>query len=243
MLIQKNPLTMLGTISPCWLFCYRTPVRDAERLLPPQLQPVELNGHAFWNVVVCRVQGMRPKSLPVPVGFKYWHVAYRLYVSLRTQQGGTIEGLYFLRSDCDSLVVSLAGNILTDFNFHTATVRVLDNGDLVRIQIASRDNEAHATIDRSKSPSLAPGSLFGSLDEASRFLKYKPNGISIGSSGLANVVHILRDENAWQSKCVHVEEALWPFFSDKEVAFEICYEVAPIDYQWLRAKSYQCESS
>jgi hypothetical protein len=238
MFIKKNPLAMVGNISRCWLFVYKTPANDVRHLLPSQLELVEHHGRAFWNVVVCQVQDMRPKLSPFPIGVTYWHIAYRLYVRFKPYQKDAIEGLYFLRSDCDNSLMAVIGNVLTDFNFHTASIRVAQDSQFIKMKIAAPGGDAYATINVTKPPTLSAQSKFSSLDEASQFLKYKPNGISINSNGLANIVHIVRNEQNWRSKLVTVEEAKWSFFEDTDISLEICYEVEPIFYQWNRGQIY-----
>ncbi len=239
-LLQRNPLTAVGTLDRCWLFVYRTPVAEARGYLPKALEPVTRGGHAFWNVVVSHIHRMRPKGCPAFIGVDYWHVAYRLYV--RCQPPGRpepIEGLYFLRSDCDSPLMTLAGNALTDFRFHTSGIEVETRGESVQIQVASSEASARAALLPGQPPSLQPGSPFGSLEEAASFLKYRPFGISVDEGrGEANVVEITRKERAWRSPLVHVAEAGWQFFAGKQVALELCYEVEPIAYQWNRGKVY-----
>jgi hypothetical protein len=243
MLTFKNPITMVGQINRCLLFVYRTPVADAVSLLPPQLKPVQHNGYAFWNIVVCKVQNMRPKLFPLAVGVTYWHVAYRLYVKFQTESGEIIEGLYFLRSDCDNALMSLAGNVLTDFNFHVASVSLSDYETTTNLRIHAEGGIASAVIRKDGQATLSSASPFGSLSEAQQFLKYKPSGISIMPNGSANVVRISRNEDAWKSKLVEMDQAQWSFFAGKNVEFEICYDVQPITYQWNRARVYTCASS
>jgi hypothetical protein len=134
--------------------------------------------------------------------------------------------------------MSAAGNLLTDFNFHTASVSVSASSQSTEIKIVAPAGDAYARINNSDQTTLSRGSVFDSIEEASQFLKYKPNGISIDSVGRANVVHIERDETAWKSRLVNVEEARWSFFSDKHVSPEICYSVEPISYQWNRANVF-----
>jgi hypothetical protein len=238
MLFQKNPLTMVGSITRCWLFTYQTPVEDARKLLPGELEPVTYRGKAFWNIVVCRIKSMRPKPLPGLFGVGYWHVAYRLYVRFHPKGEQPLEGLYFLRSDCDSRLISFAGNLMTDFNFHSASIQIENGGGAVDIKIDSPDAPAQARLQAAVVPQLEPHSAFGSLQEAADFLKYKPNGISVDESGNINIVHIKRREDEWQSRLVKVETARWSFFDDKNVKPEICYQVEPIFYQWNRGLIY-----
>lgn len=239
MLMQKSPLTMLGTLSRCWLFTYQTPAQSVVPLLPPELEPVQRRNYAFWNVVVCQVQNMHPKILRGAAGITYWHIAYRLYVRFKARSGETIEGLYFMRSDCDNRLLTVFGNLFTDFKFNLASVRVQQDSKSTQIDVAAPGGDAHVKLSNSP-PTLPEYSAFTSLAEAEQFLKYKPNGISISTSGQASVVHIVRDEKAWRSKLVVLQEARWAFFDDKNVKPEICYEVGRINYQWNRAQTYGC---
>jgi hypothetical protein len=234
-MLLRNPLTMAGLLQRCWLFPYQTPEAEARALLPPELEPVTREGCAFWNVVICRIHRMRPRLVPAFLGVSYWHVAYRLYVRCHPRAGPPIEGLYFLRSDCDSPLMTGAGNLLTDYHFHTARVEVAEEPPArLRIAVSSPDAPAAVVLDRSSPPGLPAHSAFGTLEEAAAFLKYQPFGISIARPGEVNVVAIRRDEAAWQSRLVHVESAEWQFLQGQTARAEICYEVAPITYQWNR---------
>jgi hypothetical protein len=236
LILAKNPLTLLGTIDRCWLFVYQTPESEARALVPAALELVTRDGCAFWNIVACRLRAMRPRGFPAFVGVSCWHVAYRFYVRFHPAAGPPIEGLYFVRSDCDSRLMTMMGNALTDFRFHTAGVEVTETDALVQITIRSPDAPARATVDRAKPAELPPHSSFSSLEEAAAYLKYKPFGISLDAAGNANVAAIRRDEAAWKSRLVDVISAEWQFFEGKTVRPEICYEVEPIDYQWNRGR-------
>jgi len=236
LMFPKNPLTVVGTIERCWLFVYQTPADEARALVPGALELVTQGGCAFWNIVVCRLQAMRPRGFPPFLGASYWHVAYRFYVRFHPASGPPIEGLYFLRSDCDSSLMTVMGNALTDYHFHAAGVHVVDDGAQLRLAIRSPEAAARAILDRTQPPVLLEHSIFPSLAEASAFLKYKPFGISLDAAGNANVVAIERDEAAWTSRLIHVASAEWQFFEGKTVLPEICYEVEPIAYQWNRAR-------
>ena len=239
MLWQKNPLTVVGHLAQCWLFTYRTNAATARRLLPEPMEPVLFGGHAYWNVVVSQIAAMRPLGFPAFVGIGYWHVAYRLYARFRPATGAPIEGLYFLRSDCDSAPMTLAGNVMTDFNFHTAGVSVRERAGAHYLRIASPDAPAQAVWHAGAPTALPAGSPFASLAEAAAQLKYKPNGLSITPDGTVNVVPITRDEAAWRARLVTVEVARWAFFDRHEAHPEICYAVEPIAYRWNRARLYR----
>lgn len=237
-MFQKNPLTMRGTLQRCWLFTYQTPEEEARKLLPPELEPVTHLGFAFWNIVVCRIRAMRPKPLPAIAGFGYWHVGYRIYVRFQPSAGGPLEGLYFLRSDCDSRIMSFLGNRMTDFHFNVAGISLMEKNGLIRLVIDSPDAAAQVQLDRAPSPRLPSHSAFASLEEAAGFLKYKPFGISIPAAGQANIVKIVRDETAWKCRMVHGESLEWAYLKGRNVKPELCFELTPIDYQWNRGQIF-----
>ncbi len=236
MKFRRNPITVAGSIRPCWLFVYRLPAATARGLLPEPLRLVTRDGFAFLNIVVCRLRGMRPVPLPASVGLGYWHVAYRLHAWAKHEDGTMLEGLHFLRSDCDRLLIEKSGNLLTDFNFHRAGISVVESAAAVTGHIASADAPARFRIDRRLAPALAAGSPFATLEEAAAALKYRPFGLSVESEDTLNVVRVRRTEAAWRSRVVAVAEADWRFLDNHEAALELCYEVEPIDYVWERGQ-------
>jgi hypothetical protein len=222
--LMKNAITMAGQIDRCWLFTYRVPSAEVERLLPPPLELVTRGPWAFINIVVSHLRQMRPKGLPAAVGIGYWHVAYRLYAKARS-----VEGLYFLRSDADSPLMVAAGNLLTDFKFHLAAISVEDKRILVRSPGADVD------VLLGGDAKLPADSAFGSLEEADQFLKYKPAGLTV-ASGKAHALKIDRVEDAWRSRLVGAESARFDFLDSFDAHPEIIYEVEPIDYIWNRGR-------
>jgi len=233
-MMRKNPLTVRGCIRRCWLFSWRAPEATVRALVPPPIQLVTRGGFAFWNVVVCEMAAMRPAPLPAWVGLGYWHVAYRLHVLVREAHGGDLEGLYFVRSDCDRRLVAAMGNVLTDFRFQTAQIDVSDAGASVAGRIVATGADAHFGLDRMATPSLAGGSPFADLTEAASFLKYKPRAFSPHAADAVNAVRVIREESAWRSRSIAVVRQEWEFFADREATLELCTEVQPIDYQWNR---------
>ena len=225
---------MVGLITDCWLFTYNTPATDVRAFLPASLSPVTYEGCAFYNVVVSRIKKMRPAGVPAWLGFTYWHVAYRLHVRLPRGNAEPIEGLYFLRSDCSSRVLSIAGRWLTDFNFHSAAIQVARDEAGVDIHVLSAEAPARARVSSELLAALPSTSVFSSVSEAADFLKYRPFGISVDSSGIANVVRISRREEDWQARIVRVDTAEWAYLAGRSVSPEVCYQLAPIEYRWNR---------
>jgi uncharacterized protein YqjF (DUF2071 family) len=228
-------LTLIGRLSECLLIAYRTPSESVRHLVPAPLQLVTRDGWAFWNVVACRIEKMRPTGTPRFAGMSYYHVAYRLYVRAEIAGGEMIDGLYFVRSDADSFLISEIGNLASDFKFHPAKIRHIEEADRLIFEVRDSDQGAarlRAALDQK--PERAKDSCFASAEEAARFLKYRPMGLSC-RDGWLRVAQVFRDESRWKEAAVSIEQSRWSFFdtlSQKEIALEMATRVAPIDYRW-----------
>lgn len=241
MKLPRHPFAMRGRIEQCWIFVHRTLAENVRGLLPDTLSPITHGGFAFWNIVVCRLSGMRPPPFPASVGLGYWHVAYRLHVRASSRSLADLAGLYFIRSDCDRRLVATAGNLLTDFHFRRTEISVHARGPAVEGRVAAADGTATFRIDRAATPQLADGSPFNSLEEAAEALEYPPRALSPDSGDALWVVHVRRDPAAWRWRNVVVTEERWPFFVGRETAPELCYEVEPIEYHWERGHRLHLE--
>ena len=236
-------LTMVGRLDECLLLAYRTPVESVRHLVPAGLELLTRGPFAFWNVVACLVQRMRPTGTPAALGLTYHHIAYRLYVRCRTAHNGTLDGLYFVRSDADNTLVSRLGNLLSDFRFHHSTIslRADDGGVTLRVR-GQGDPQGDADLcvasgqQGDPRPQLAPGSPFSSVEEAATFLKYRPLGLSSADNGRRiRLAEVFRDESGWRETPVSVTGTRWSFFENlgqSDIFLETATRVAPIDYRW-----------
>lgn len=228
---------MRGQLHRCWILVYRAPLAEVAAELPPELEPVRFGGFGFWNVVVCEVEKMRPKGFPKPLGLNCRQVAYRIHTRRQNPDGTSFEGLYFLRSDCDSRLISSAGNALTEFKFHLSDIGIHENPVATMLSVDAPGASGHATIYYGRPVHLADGSPFESLQEAAEFLKYRPYGLSVNPARGVEVFSVRRDESKWKAAVVTANSDHWDFLDGKHAKLEIAYEVSPIDYEWLPARA------
>jgi len=232
-------ITMTGRLTQCILLAYRTPAAGVAHLLPAGLRPLTRGEWAFWNVVACRVECMRPRGLPALAGLSYFHVAYRLYVRAMLADGRELQGLYFVRSDADSTLIAATGNLMTDFRFHRAAIAA-EETPAGGLRYDVRTPEGVADLGLSVVPSddahAAPDTCFPSPDAARAFLHYQPLGLSVSARGTKlRVAEVLRDESAWRETPLRVERADVAFLDhlgQREARLELATLVAPIAYRW-----------
>lgn len=235
-------ITMIGRITDCVLLAYRTPAASVAHLLPGGLELVTHGQWAFWNIVACRVESMRPTFFPRWMGNSYIHVAYRLYVRANAQ-AEVLEGLYFVRSDADNLSVCLLGNRATDFRFHKAVIRLSVSDEAVSLSTSGTregagDAELRAGVGE---PTLTSESCFESYAFARQFLKYRPLALSPDRRGRRiKVAEVFRDESAWRESPLVVSKARWGFFdslAQHDAQLELATRVEPLDYRWTLGKT------
>lgn len=251
------PLTTTGRLTDCVLLSYRTPAASVAHLLPEGLELVTRGPWAFWNVVACRVEAMRPelpapvppavRTLPGAVGVSYHHVAYRLLVQAMTDRADVRKGLYFVRSDADARVLGTVGNWLTDFKFHAADIqlqptklREATGQPEYTLDVGTRDGRGDATLRLDPTPpALAAGSCFPTLQDAREFLKYQPYALAVTQDGRGRSIRIAevqRDEAAWIETPVSLRQGDFALFDHlgqtPQMQFELATRVAAMDYTW-----------
>ena len=239
------PLAMNGRLDECLLLSYRTPARSVRHLVPAGLELLTRDGWAFWNVVACRVGAMRPAGVPRRLGVDFQHVGYRLHVTGRTASGGTLRGLYFVRSDADSNLVGRFGNALTHFRFHGAGVELSRaaraGGGVLTVAVsgpgddASNDALARVATGAAAAPA-APGSPFASAAESEQFLKDPALSLAPDlDARYFELAEAARDEARWRERPVRVIEAHWNFLrrlGQDELHLERATLADPLDLRW-----------
>ena len=107
----KHPFGMKTTFRNCLLVNFSMDPEVLARNLPRGIRPDIHNGKAFLSVVVADLEAMRPSFVPRVFGSSYTQVVYRAIV--RSPAGE--RGVFFIRSDADSFLMSLAGNLFSNF--------------------------------------------------------------------------------------------------------------------------------
>ncbi|WP_081952323.1 DUF2071 domain-containing protein [Kitasatospora phosalacinea] len=103
---------------------YALPPQVLQPLLPPGLtldtytDPAGAE-HGFAAALV-DTRDLRPAFLPAGFGTDQVLTGYRIFTRFPTPQGRTMRGLKILRSDTDSRVMALGGNLLTRYHHRLA---------------------------------------------------------------------------------------------------------------------------
>jgi uncharacterized protein YqjF (DUF2071 family) len=168
-LVPKHPLPMRTLFRRCFLVNFAVDPVVMAACLPTGLEPDLHADQAWLSIVIAEMERMRPAFLPAALGFTYNQVVYRAVV-----RKGDGRGVYFLRSDADNRLISLAGDLLTFFRFHYTPMEFRRAAGCISCDLAPAPAEAadiHATYDlRTASRTLPAESAFADLPQAQQFL-------------------------------------------------------------------------
>ena len=175
---MKMP-TLDANISRRLLINYRLDPEVAQSLLPPGLRPRLVGDAAVGGICLLRLSAVRPQWIGANVGWGAENSAHRIAVEW-DDESGTQNGVFIpVRHSSSRLPVVLGGTLLPGRHEH-AKFTVSESPSRIAIDARARDMWVHADVSDSTEWT---GTLFGSLGEASKFLREGSTGWSPAKDG------------------------------------------------------------
>ncbi len=235
-IVPKHPIPMRTVFRECFLVNFAIKPEALRPLIP---EPIELelhDGEACLSIVIAEMDKMRPAFFPRAFGVTYNQVVYRVVVRANGERG-----VYFLRSDANNAPMSIAGDWLTFFRFHTSRVGIARTDNRVAVDlVAARDQRAdiHAAYDLAPAGDTLPTtSRFRSLAEAKEFLAELFAAFAYDSlTKELSIVHIDRGE--WNIQIVDDSKMIYqwlqdgPYFNLQNARLDSIFYVRDLPYRW-----------
>jgi len=146
-------------------------------VVPEPFRPQLVHGFGVAGICLIRLRGLRPASGRGRVGLASENAAHRIAVEWDTAQG-VRSGVYIPRRDTASLLTAMVGGRLFPGAHHLARFRVDEDDGHYRIALAARDG-IHVQVEAHLAADLQAGSVFDSLEQASRFFTRGSIGWSV----------------------------------------------------------------
>ncbi|MEU9075123.1 DUF2071 domain-containing protein [Kitasatospora sp. NPDC004745] len=254
-LLQRHPVPIRTRFAHSLVLTYALPPRLLAPLVPPGLaldtytDPAGTE-HGFVAAAVVDTRALRPAGLPARFGRDFILTGYRVFTRFPTPGGRTMRGLRILRSDTDSRLMTVGGNLLTRYHYRHARIGTRVVGDTLEFKVLSGDGHAdlHVRADLGGAPAaLPPGSPFADARAARRFagplpytFEYEPQTRS--------VIVVKATRTAWQPVPVSVEVPRLTFFDHGPLAgsrpvLANAFHVADLDYGWERGSRRTLEGA
>lgn len=238
---MKLAFTLSGRVADSVQLNYRTPAESVRALLPDGLELVTRGPWAFWNVLACQVERLRPTGWPRLCAMSYTHVAYRLRVQAMNDLAEVVQGLYDVRSDVDARAVSRLGNTLTDLQLHSAELTFEAHDCGVRCAAkTTQDTSGALELDLAHTPArLLADSCFPSIEDARQYFQQPARTLAVierDGRRLLRVTHAEHQEQASSQTSLAIHYARLGYFEsigqDKHAQLEWASRLGPIDIHW-----------
>ena len=195
------------------LINYRVDPDLLARFLPAPFRPELVGGYGVAGICLIRLARVRPAGLPAVAGLTLESAAHRVAVCWDSADG-PVTGVYIPRRDTSSRLAALAGGRVFPGWQHLARFRAEENDGRFLIRADSRDGEVRIQAAGHVSGQITPGSVFASLDRASRFFACAPLGYAATPAG--GVFDAVRLEaEGWALHPVHLDHVSSSFFDDR----------------------------
>ena len=191
---------------------YRVDPAVLASVLPPPFRPSLVVGYGVAGICLIRLGDIRPAALPAAVGVTSENAAHRVAVEWDGPHG-PVTGVYITRRDTTSrLSVVVGGRIFPGWH-HRARFGVAEGGGSYRVELSSRDGDVHVAVAAHRADQVMPGSVFGSVEEASAFFRCAPLGYAATpTDGVFDGVALTTE--GWAMAPLHLDEVRSSFFDD-----------------------------
>lgn len=204
--------TIKATIERRILVNYRVDPDVLARTLPKPFRPALVGDFGIAGICLIRLGGIRPAGLPAGLGFTSENAAHRVAVEWDTADG-PVTGVYIPRRDTSSRLGSLLGGRLFPGWQHRARFRVEEGGGSYRVEVSSHDGDVRIGVAAHRSTSVMPGSVFGTVDQASGFFRCAPVGYAATpDTGVFDGVALTAE--GWAIQPLHLDDVRSSFFED-----------------------------
>lgn len=225
------------------LLNYRADPEVVRALLPERFRPKIWRGYAVVGICLIRLEEIRPKGMPALLGVASENVAHRMAVEWEDEDGTPREGVFIPRRDTGSRLNAWAGGRVFPGVHHLSRFQVEDEGGRIRLRVEADDSEeALVSLVAKECAQWPEGSIFGSLEESSRFFEAGCLGHSARPTSCTLDGLLLKVEE-WRVAPLHVEELRSAYFEDLSIFPEgsIQYDHAlimrDIAHEWVSEES------
>jgi hypothetical protein len=228
--------TIQGVIDRRILVNYRVDPEVVARLLPAPFRPKRANGYAMAGICLIRLKQIRPAFVPVPAGIGSENAAHRFAVEW-DRDGQRQEGVFIPRRDTSSRLNTIVGGRLFPGEHHHARFEVSETEDRLRVEFKSDDGKARVSVAARLADGLPADSVFGSVDEASRFFEGGALGYSATQKRARYDGLELRCKT-WAVEPLAVEAVQSSYFDDRakfpegSTTFDCALLMRGIEHEW-----------
>ncbi|RTQ48837.1 hypothetical protein EJV47_14660 [Hymenobacter gummosus] len=233
--LRHHPFAVEARLARTTVLTYAAPAAALQPLLPECLTLDTLGEWGFVAVAMVQTRQLRPRGLPAWLGQNFFLIGYRLLVRYRSAAGKRLRGLYILRSETDQRRMTLLGNLLTGYRYHTVDIGQEQRGPEQRIFSAQTGLDVR--IWEAAEAALPPGSPFADWTQARRYAGPLPFTFSYdAAAGQVTIVQGRRE--FWTPRPVQVLAAQVPLVEQLPGPPQLAsaFVTDDIPYHWQKGR-------
>jgi len=233
--LKRHPFGVTAFFEYSLVLTYALPAALLQQLLPPRLTLDQHDDLGFLAIALVKTKELRPDFLPGWLGRDFFLSGYRIFTRFPTDER-RLRGLKIIRSDTDSRLMTVLGNLLTHYTYHKVTVQEERTPEQLYLRIYSHDGQTDLALraDLKDNAQLPTNSPFREWREARKWCGPLPFTFSPDSdTDKMVVVEGVRQD--WSPRPVEVELSLPSFFHrfrGTEPALACAFLVEKIPYRW-----------
>lgn len=168
--LRRHPFPVRAHFDTSLVLTYALPRRYLEPFLYPGLELDLEDDLGFVAIALVRTKALRPEGFPAWAGQNFFLSGYRIFTRFTTPAGRRLRGLRILRSDTDSWLMVLLGNLMTHYRYHKVQVLQERSQNHLRLCVRSRDGwtDLDVTFDVN-SEKLPQGTIFKDWRHARKY--------------------------------------------------------------------------
>jgi len=241
-LLKRHPVPIQAFFRHSLVLTYALPREVLQPLLPPGLTLDTFGDFGFLAIALVKTEGLRPLGAPPLLGRSFFLSGYRIFTRYTTSAGRHLRGLRILRSDTDSRLMALGGNILTHYQYRTAKVFFQESpADLqVRIETPSAEADLEVTARLGGEAPLPAGSPFTNAEEARHFAGPLPFTFDYEQE-TNSIILIKGVRKKWDPQAVAVDVTRNTFldrepFKGANPILANAFHISAVPYHWERGR-------
>ncbi len=239
--LKTHPFAVEAFFEHSIVLAFAMPKAELADLLPPCLELDTFNDKwAFLAVAMVKTRGLRPKGFPSFVGSDFFLIGYRIFVRYTDTEGKRMRGLYIIRSETNSRMLEISGNIFTHYSYTTTDIQSSQNGD--QTELSSVGSDFKVVVEEADSDLPLPeNSPFATWKEARRFAGPLPFTFTFDKD--TNKVLIVEGvrEN-WTPKPLKIISSRFSFLEKlglKDTVLANAFIVRDVSYWWKKGRIEQ----
>jgi uncharacterized protein YqjF (DUF2071 family) len=217
---------------------YRVEPSAIDGLVPPPFELRLVRGKAMAGVCLIRLEHLRSAAVQgMNVGLTSENAAYRVAVAWPDPASGEARrGVYIARRDTSSALQHALGGRLFPGQYCRSRFEVSDREGRIAIRVCSEDGKGDLELRAQEVGAFLSDSVFGSLDEASRFYREAALGYS-ASRGDRQFEGLCLRTADWEVRPLAIEAARSALLdglatSPGSVKFDNALILRDLDHEW-----------